>query len=53
VVMAEPRIAATRIAYLEDVLTFLAEDEDTWLSPDADRLLFNALGPQADRKDRE
>ena len=53
VVMAEPGIAVTRIAYLEDVLTFLAEDEDTWLSPDADRLLFNALGPQADRKDRE
>jgi hypothetical protein len=40
-----------RIAYLEDVLAFLAEDEDTWLSPDADRLLFNALGCQADRKD--
>ena len=40
-----------RIGCLENVLTFLAEDEDTWLSPDADRLLFEALRPQAERKD--
>jgi hypothetical protein len=46
----EQRIATTRIAHLEDVLAFLAEDEDTWLSPDADRLLFNALSSQVDRK---
>jgi hypothetical protein len=48
---AHDQSVSGRIAYLEDVLTFLAEDEDTWLSPDADRLLFNALGSQADRKD--
>jgi serine/threonine protein kinase len=47
----ETAAASGRIAYLEDVLTFLAEDEDTWLSPDADRLLFDALGPRAERKD--
>ena len=43
--------ASTRVARLEDVLTFLAEDEDTWLSPDADRLLFGALSPPMDPKD--
>jgi hypothetical protein len=45
--MPAPTDPQARVDYLEDVLVYLVEDDDTWFSHDSDQLVFEALNSSA------